>query len=173
MVVGTALEKGIHAINEASNHLIHFVDSYRKLTQLQQPVVTDLPLRDFVSDIKALYPDVEWRVDIPAEVSVRADATLLHQVFVNLTRNAVEAGAKTLSVDWDDATLRMSNDGLPIPAEVQRDIFIPFYTTKPTGTGVGLALSRQIMTLLGGALSLADKAKGGYHVTFVLGFERR
>ena len=173
MVAGKALEKGIHAINEASNHLIHFVDSYRKLTQLQQPVVMDLPLRDFVSDIKALYPDVEWRVDIPAEVSVRADATLLHQVFVNLTRNAVEAGAKTLSVDWDDATLRMSNDGLPIPAEVQRDIFIPFYTTKPTGTGVGLALSRQIMTLLGGSLSLADKAKGGYHVTFVLGFERR
>ncbi|MCQ2214232.1 MAG: HAMP domain-containing histidine kinase, partial [Bacteroidaceae bacterium] len=70
-----------------------------------------------------------------------------------------------------DSALRISNDGTPIPAEVRRDIFIPFYTTKSTGTGIGLALSRQIMTMMGGSLELSDKADAGYHTTFILGFE--
>ncbi|MCI7082592.1 MAG: ATP-binding protein, partial [Paraprevotella sp.] len=68
--------------------------------------------------------------------------------------------------------LRISNDGTPIPAEVRRDIFIPFYTTKSTGTGIGLALSRQIMTMLGGSLELSEKADAGYHATFILKFEQ-
>ena len=98
------------------------------------------------------------------------DETLLHQVFVNIIKNAKEAGAKSISIVWGGAELRLSNDGTPILAEVRRDIFVPFYTTKPTGTGVGLALSRQFMTMLGGTLTLADRAEAGYHTTFVLGF---
>ena len=169
-VVGTPLEKGIMAINKASNNLLTFVDSYRKLTQLQEPVITSVSLREFVSGIKTLYPDIVWREDIPTELHVMTDETLLHQVFVNIIKNAKEAGAKSISVVWSGAELRLSNDGTPILAEVRRDIFVPFYTTKPTGTGVGLALSRQFMTMLGGTLTLADRAEAGYHTTFVLGF---
>ena len=169
-VVGTPLEKGIMAINKASNNLLTFVDSYRKLTQLQEPVIASVSLREFVSGIKTLYPDIAWREDIPAEFHVMTDETLLHQVFVNIIKNAKEAGAKSISVVWSGAELRLSNDGTPILAEVRRDIFVPFYTTKPTGTGVGLALSRQFMTMLGGTLTLADRAEAGYHTTFVLGF---
>ena len=169
-VVGTPLEKGIMAINKASNNLLTFVDSYRKLTQLQEPVIASVSLREFVSGIKTLYPDIAWREDIPTELHVMTDETLLHQVFVNIIKNAKEAGAKSISIVWSGAELRLSNDGTPILAEVRRDIFVPFYTTKPTGTGVGLALSRQFMTMLGGTLTLADRAEAGYHTTFVLGF---
>ena len=169
-VVGTPLEKGIMAINKASNNLLTFVESYRKLTQLQEPVIASVSLREFVSGIKTLYPDIAWREDIPAELHVMTDETLLHQVFVNIIKNAKEAGAKSISIVWSGAELRLSNDGTPILAEVRRDIFVPFYTTKPTGTGVGLALSRQFMTMLGGTLTLADRAEAGYHTTFVLGF---
>ena len=169
-VVGTPLEKGIMAINKASNNLLTFVESYRKLTQLQEPVIASVSLREFVSGIKTLYPDIAWREDIPAEFHVMTDETLLHQVFVNIIKNAKEAGAKSISVVWSGAELRLSNDGTPILAEVRRDIFVPFYSTKPTGTGVGLALSRQFMTMLGGTLTLADRAEAGYHTTFVLGF---
>lgn len=167
-VVGTSLEKGIKAINDAAGNLVTFVDSYRKLTQLQEPIISALQLLNFVSLVKTLYPDVIWRINIPADVTIKTDETLLRQVFVNIIKNAIEAGAKTVSFDWSSSELRISNDGKPILAEVRRDIFIPFYTTKPTGTGIGLALSRQIMTMLGGSLSLADKADSGYHVTFIL-----
>lgn len=170
-VVGTPLEKGIRAIYEASHGLVTFVDSYRKLTQLQQPVMADLPLADFVRGIRSLYTGVEWRTYIPADLTIRTDGSLLRQVVVNLIKNAVEAGAKRVGIEWEGAELRISNDGSPILEEVRRDMFVPFYTTKPSGLGVGLALSRQVMSMLGGSLVLADKAQGGYHTTFILSFE--
>ena len=89
-----------------------------------------------------------------------------------LINNATEAGAKTIECRWHESALRISNDGTPIPAEARRDIFIPFYTTKSTGTGIGLALSRQIITMLGGSIELSEKADAGYHTTFILGFEQ-
>lgn len=167
-VVGTSLEKGIHAINQASANLVTFVESYRKLTQLQEPVIAPLQLKSFVTAIMDLYPSVTWKVDIPEDIVVSTDKSLLRQVFVNIIKNAMEADAKTIECAWRESVLRISNDGKPITAEVRRDIFIPFYTTKSTGTGIGLSLSRQIMTMQGGSLELAEKADSGYHVTFVL-----
>lgn len=169
-VVGTPIERGIRAINEASNSLACFVESYRKMTQLQEPVISHLSLNDLVTSVKALYQEVAWQTDMGQETTVMTDATLVRQVVVNIVKNAIEAGAKTIGVSLDGTTLRISNDGRQIPAEVRRDIFIPFYTTKTTGTGIGLALSRQIMTTLGGSLTLADKADSGYHATFILEF---
>ncbi len=169
-VVGTPIERGIRAINEASNSLTCFVESYRKMTQLQEPVISHLSLNDLVTSVKALYQEVAWQTDMGQETTVMTDATLVRQVVVNIVKNAIEAGAKTIGVSLDGTTLRISNDGRQIPAEVRRDIFIPFYTTKATGTGIGLALSRQIMTTLGGSLTLADKADSGYHATFILEF---
>ena len=171
-VVGTSLEKGIHAINDAAGNLMTFVDSYRKLTQLQEPVIATMVLKDFVSAIMVLYPDISWKIGIPADTILDTDESLLRQVLVNIVKNAVEADAKTLDCTWYEHALRISNDGMPIPAEVRRDIFIPFYTTKSTGTGIGLALSRQIMTMLGGTLELSEKATAGYHTTFILWFEQ-
>ena len=170
LVRGTPLEKGIQAINEASHNLVTFVDSYRKLTQLQEPIKDLLLLNDFVSGIREFYPSLQWKTLIPPDVTVNTDKTLLRQVLVNIIKNAIEAKAKVVEFRWTEGLLHISNDGNPIPAEVRRDIFIPFFTTKPTGTGIGLALSRQIITMQGGSMSLADKAESGYHVTFVLDF---
>lgn len=170
MVAGTPLEKGIRAINDAAGGLVTFVDSYRKLTQLQEPVIAPLRLREFVEGVMVLFPDVRWRTDIPEDVVVDADESLLRQVFVNIVKNAVEAGAGVIVCAWRGDALRISNDGAPIPAEVRRDVFVPFYTTKNGGSGVGLALSRQIMTMSGGWLELAEKGDAGCHVCFVLGF---
>lgn len=170
LVLGTPLEKGIQAINEASHNLVTFVDSYRKLTQLQEPIKDLLLLNDFVSGIREFYPSLQWKTLIPPDVTVNTDKTLLRQVLVNIIKNAIEAKAKVIEFRWTEGLLHISNDGNPIPAEVRRDIFIPFFTTKPTGTGIGLALSRQIITMQGGSMSLADKAESGYHVTFVLDF---
>ena len=171
-VVGTSLEKGVRAINDAAGHLVTFVDSYRKLTQLQQPVISTLRLKDFLDGIMELYHNITWEIGIPADTVLDTDGSLLRQVIVNIIKNAAEAGAKNIECTWRDSALRISNDGTPIPAEVRRDIFIPFYTTKSTGTGIGLALSRQIMTMLGGSLELSEKADAGYHATFILKFEQ-
>lgn len=173
-VVGTSLEKGIYAIHEAADNLVAFVDSYRKMTQLQEPVITNVCLEKFILNLKALYPTIKWEIQIPETVSVEADEMLLRQVFVNIIKNAIknaiEAQAKRVNITWQAPSLHISNDGTPILPEVRRDIFVPFYTTKSTGTGIGLALSRQIMTMQGCALRLAEKADAGYHVTFVLDF---
>ena len=171
-VVGTSLEKGIRAINDAAGNLVAFVDSYRKLTQLQEPVFSTLRLKDFFKGIMDFYPNITWKTDIPADTAFDTDESLLRQVIVNLIKNATEAGAKTIECRWHESALRISNDGTPIPAEARRDIFIPFYTTKSTGTGIGLALSRQIITMLGGSIELSEKADAGYHTTFILGFEQ-
>ena len=171
-VVGTSLEKGIRAINDAAGNLVAFVDSYRKLTQLQEPVFSTLRLKDFFKGIRDFYPNITWKTDIPADTAFDTDESLLRQVIVNLIKNATEAGAKTIECRWHESALRISNDGTPIPAEARRDIFIPFYTTKSTGTGIGLALSRQIITMLGGSIELSEKADAGYHTTFILGFEQ-
>lgn len=169
-VQGTSLEKGIVAINEASNHLVSFVDSYRKLTQLQDPVMADMDLCEVVNSVTSMYPAISFRVNIPTSTVLCADESLLRQVFVNTIKNALEAGAHSIAFDWHDSCLHISNDGQPIPPEVRRDIFIPFYTTKTSGSGIGLSLSRQIMTTHGGSLTLADKAERGYHTTFILDF---
>ena len=169
-VVGTSLEKGIYAIHEAADNLVAFVDSYRKMTQLQEPVITNVCLEKFILNLKALYPTIKWEIQIPETVSVEADEMLLRQVFVNIIKNAIEAQAKRVNITWQAPFLHISNDGTPILPEVRRDIFVPFYTTKSTGTGIGLALSRQIMMMQGCALRLAEKADAGYHVTFVLDF---
>ncbi|MCQ2244260.1 MAG: HAMP domain-containing histidine kinase [Bacteroidaceae bacterium] len=167
-IKGTPYEEGIQAIYDTSAGLTAFVDSYRKFTQLQEPVPTVIQLADFLGVIKSLYPNICWHIDIPASATIRADENLLRQVFINIIKNAVEAGADDVDVRFRDNTINISNNGAPIPADVAREIFIPFFTTKKTGTGIGLALSRQVLIMQGGNLTLADRPVNGYRVTFNL-----
>lgn len=164
----TPYEEGIRAIHDTCVGLTSFVDSYRKLTQLQEPVPKDIQLTDFIGVVKNLYQDISWHVDIPSSAMIHADENLLRQVFMNIIKNAIEAGAKDIDIRFSGKSLCISNNGKPIPADVAREIFIPFFTTKRSGTGIGLALSRQIMTMQGGDLSLAERPVSGYHVTFLL-----
>ncbi len=157
-----------------------FVESYRKLTQLQEPNITDVNMPAFARSIAALYPDLKWEIDIPADFILQADENLLRQVFINLTKNAIEAEAKRISLStiapqpsrlsakapgWG---LLYSNDGHVIPLDVAQEIFIPFFTTKQSGNGIGLTLSRQILMMQGMTLSLAESPQRGYNVSFLI-----
>ena len=171
-VKGTPLEEGIHAIFTTSQHLNTFVDSYRKLSQLQEPALADVRLSALLHDIQLLYPHLNWQCPVADDAVVRADPNMLRQILINLVKNAVEAGASHISIEYQDS-LHISNDGMPIPAEARKSIFVPFFTTKRTGSGIGLSLSRRMMIQQGGGLSLLDQPKSGYHTTFSLEFQPR
>ena len=168
-VKGTPLEDGIRAIRDTSSGLTSFVESYRKFMQLQKADPTDVQLREVVASVQSLYPSLKWNIDIDAHPTVHADANLLRQVLGNLVKNAREAGATQIDVRWKlSGLLAVSNDGAAIPAEVRKEIFVPFFTTKKRGSGIGLALSRQMMVMQGGNLTLSDTHVGGYNVSFLL-----
>ena len=173
LVKGTPLEEGMRAIYDTSLSLGTFVDSYRKLTQLQSPHIEDVALIDVLSTVRMLYPQVEWHVDLEnKQMRVLADIGLMRQVLVNIVKNAVEAGARNvdLRIDADGkmAQMLVSNDATPIPPEVAREIFVPFFTTKASGSGIGLPLAPQMMLAQEGNLSLADTPVAGYHTTFTV-----
>lgn len=166
-IAGTVYEEGIRAIHDTSQGLAQFVDSYRKLAELQEPVLDKVHLNAFVEGIRALYPDLTWHLSIPLSATMCADANMLRQVLINLVKNACEAGATTMDVRWEDG-LWVSNNGAPIPAAIEREIFIPFFTTKKSGSGIGLSLSRQMMVRQGGDLCLAERPVPGYRVSFMI-----
>ena len=168
-VKGTPLEEGIRAIFTTSQHLNTFVDSYRKLSQLQQPALGDVRLSALLHDIQLLYPDLSWQCDVADDVVVSADPNMLRQILINLVKNAIEAGARHIGIGYQGSLL-ISNDGQPIPAEARQSIFVPFFTTKRTGNGIGLSLSRRMMIQQGGSLNLTDHPHSGYHTTFSISF---
>lgn len=176
-VQGTPLEEGIRAIHTTSHHLNTFVDSYRKLSQLQRPVIKQIHLASHVREVMSLYPDIQWECAVADSLRVDTDPNMLRQILINLAKNAIEAGAKRIGMeathkstagDTFSVLLYISNDGAPIPAEAIRSIFVPFFTTKRTGTGIGLSLSRRMMILQGGNLSLEDTPRNSYLATFSL-----
>lgn len=173
LVKGTPLEEGMQAIRDTSVNLQTFVESYRKLTQLQAPHIEDVSIDGLIRSLRTLYPSIVWHVNIGnRQESVSADSGMLRQVMVNLTKNAIEAGAHNidLRLDYDDTRtlLLVSNDAPHIPPKEAREIFVPFFTTKPSGTGIGLPLSRQMMLAQEGDLWLAETPVAGFHTTFVV-----
>ena len=180
-VKGTDLEDGIQAISDTSRHLNEFVANYRKISELEKPVMTEVNLCAMVDDIKRTDPQLLWETNIPSRLSVQADAGMLRQVMMNIVKNAMEAGAKRmvieptdkLSESQDQYCLYFGNDGIPIPAEDRRSIFIPFFTTKRKGNGIGLSLSRRMMIQQGGMLELADQPLKGCLVGFFLSLSKQ
>ena len=109
---------------------------------------------------------------------ISADAGMLRQVLINLVKNAIEANAQKLLIDVledclhdKQVSLYIGNDGLPIPAENRQSLFVPFFTTKGSGSGIGLSLSRRMVIQQGGMLELADTPRQGCHVAFVLSLQ--
>jgi signal transduction histidine kinase len=186
-VVGTPLEEGIRAIHSTAARLNTFVVNYRKMSQLQKPEPQDFDLTPFLKNLTSLYPELEWEIDMPPTCTAHTDAALLHQVLINMVKNALEAGAKKMGlkveriessyhhqsyqIETSNASrvsITISNDGKPIPPDVRSSIFIPFFTTKATGSGIGLSLSRQIIIKQGGSLELLDTPMPTYHTSFCI-----
>ena len=178
-VKDTPLENGIQAIYDTSRHLSDFVTSYRKMSELEKPVLRPVDLRSVIDDVSRAYPQLSWEIHVLAGVNVSADVGMLRQVLMNLAKNALEADAKKMVLDVMDhdrenlsqhsqVVLYIGNDGQPIPAENRQSLFVPFFTTKRTGSGIGLSLSRRMMIQQGGMLDLADSPYSGCHTAFLL-----
>ena len=169
------LEEGIRAIHETSSHLSEFVSNYRKMSELEKPKIEDVGMLKMIDDIRKAYPLLAWEVSVSSDLTVRADVGMLRQVLKNLVQNAIEAQAQKIVVEENrksaSPTLCIGNDGLPIPAENRQSLFVPFFTTKRSGNGIGLSISRRIMTEQGGWLELEERNLPGCHVTFKLTFQ--
>lgn len=160
------LKLGLETIAESSKGLIKFVDTYRSLTRISTPVKKAFYLKELVDRVRQLTSkqinDVGAKllyVEKSDDILLYADEDQISQVFVNLIKNALQAHAMlieiTAEIDFaETVVIHVSNNGKPINKENYDEIFVPFYTTKQEGTGVGLSLSRQIMRLHNGNISL-------------------
>ena len=166
-IKGTPYEEGIIAIHQTGMGMTAFVENYRKLTDLQEAELEEVDLQQTLETLGTLYPDVAWHIHTDGQLRVKADRGMMLQVLSNLTKNACEAGARDIDIRWDNALL-ISNNGAPIPPDVAREIFVPFFTTKQTGSGIGLALARLMMHKQGMNLSLAEQPVPGFRTTFVI-----
>lgn len=174
-VSGEQLQSGLDTISTSARELIKFVDNYRKLAKVPNPVRTAFYVRDAARRVVELsgvhHACVTFEEKTP-DVLLYADEGQIVQILINLVKNAVQAGARqvrmTAGIDVHDSVIiDVWNDGPPIKESEQEDIFIPFFTTKPDGTGIGLSLSRQIMRLHGGSLSLTRSDVSGTVFTLV------
>lgn len=182
-VVNGPLYDGIRAIHETSTGLISFVDSYRKFSALQKPSPEPFYLMDLLKQIQGLnlVPEtVALTLQIePVELMLYADPNLIRQVLINILKNAVQSiggnkgriHIRAYSAANEHVFIYISNDGPVIPEEEAEQIFVPFFTTRINGSGIGLSLSRQIMKLSGGSISLLRAGTNGWNTTFVLEFE--
>ena len=181
------ISNGLKTISQTGKGLLAFVESYRKFTHIPTPVPTLFYVKGFLERMAALarhqYPDIptEFRIEVePDNLILHADENLVGQVVTNLLKNALQAiesdtgrtteGHIRLRAYCDEAEavlITISNDGPAIPADVAEHIFIPFFTTKTGGSGIGLSISRQIMRLSGGSINLLPTEP----TTFVLKFD--
>lgn len=166
-IKGTPYEEGIQAIQKTSESLSNFVRNFRTITLVQEPDMREVNLAGLCRSFRSLYPDLTWHTDIAPDTCIHADESMMMQVLSNLTKNAVEAGATDMDIRWNKA-LYVSNNGAPIPAEVRGEMFVPFFTTKRSGSGIGLSLSRQMTVMQGMKLSLAERPVPSYRTTFVI-----
>ena len=160
------VKTGLETISSSSENLIRFVESYRELAGIVKPVKKAVMLDQLIGKVIEL-TQVECRsakVEItyrakPDDILFYVDESQISRIFINLVKNAIQAGAHHIVIEAEegrDDSIKVSvcNDGIPITPESQQQIFIPFFSTKSEGSGIGLSLSRQIMRSHNGTIDL-------------------
>lgn len=160
------VKAGLDTISDSSKNLIKFVQTYRQLSGVARPVRRAVELQELVDRVISLNSEYAascgavcvYRPDEP-DLMIYADEAQISQILINLIKNALQAGAKHIDISAamgkdDEVIIRVSNDGAPIPVPAQEQIFVPFYTTKQNGSGIGLSLARQIMRQHNGSIDL-------------------
>lgn len=174
------VKAGLETIASSSKDLIRFVESYRELAGVAKPILKALMLDALVNKVIELTSEQCVTSGVccsykpkTEDILIYADESQISRILINLIKNAIQAGAKhiwiTAEIDSNEQThIHVANDGLPITPESQEQIFIPFFTTKPEGSGIGLSLSRQIMRAHNGTLELtrSDKESTEFTMTF-------
>ena len=164
------LRQGLETIRTTGKGLVNFVMSYRKLTRLPSPEPTLFDVHPFLLRMVQLAehqhpcPNIRITLEaVPEDLMVFADESMLAQVMTNLLKNAIHAIGTSVEGeirlrayvdDQDMIHIEVSNNGPEITPEMAEQIFIPFFTTKEDGSGIGLSLSKQMMRLQGGSIAL-------------------
>ncbi|MBC5772490.1 GHKL domain-containing protein [Pontibacter sp. KCTC 32443] len=172
------IQDGLKTIERRATGMLHFVKNYRRLMRLPLPELQDVSINELLRDVHTLMkPDFEKEhvalaVYLPtSDITLQADPEQLEQVLINLLKNAMEAcrQSKAPQVEVvayaDDnnkykVRIEVRDNGSGIPDDVLDRLFIPFYTTKRQGSGIGLSLSKQIMRQHGGSIRVNSKAGG-------------
>jgi len=181
------LSEALEVVAARSRGLVNFVEAYRSFTSVPQPKMEDIPVKTLLDRVVSLTNADHKQLKIKTEVFVQpenlrlqGDPAQLEMVLLNLVKNAREAFGKKTGHEENRITLRAGTDaknkafievednGAGISPELLEEIFIPFFTTKPTGTGVGLSISRQILQLHGGDIRVGSAVGSG--ARFVLDF---
>lgn len=177
------IRSGLQTISTTGKGLLAFVESYRRFTRIPTPEPSLFYVKAFIDRMVELArhqntcKNITFHTDIsPADLIVYADENLISQVVINLRKNAIQAigtqadGKIEISArcnDSEEILIEIKNNGPVIPPEIADHIFIPFFTTKEGGSGIGLSISRQIMRLSGGSITLLP----GKETKFVLKFK--
>ena len=175
------VKAGLETISASSKDLIRFVESYRNYMQMTSPIRKAVMVDKMMSRVLQLNQSrlaeqgttLTYEAKSP-DLLIYADEGQIIQIINNLIKNAVQAGANSIRIssalNRDDQTvIYVTNNGQAIPLAKQEEIFVPFFTTKPNGTGIGLSLSRQIMNKHNGTLLLQQS--DSYQTVFVLIFK--
>ena len=177
------INHGLQTISTTGKGLLAFVESYRQFTRIPTPEPSLFYVKAFIERMVELachqHPceHIRFHTEItPADLIVYADENLISQVVINLLKNAIQAignqpdgriELKASCNDMEEIWIEIKNNGPEIPAEIAEHIFFPFFTTKEGGSGIGLSISRQIMRLSGGSLTLLREKE----TTFILKFK--
>ena len=174
------IKAGLETISDSSKNLIGFVQTYRQLSGVARPVRKALDLRELMDSVIALNSEFtascgascKYRPE-EEDLMIYADEGQISQILINLIKNALQAGARHIDISArmgkdDEVIVQVANDGEPIPVSAQEQIFIPFYTTKKEGSGIGLSLARQIMRQHNGSIDLvkSDAAETVFELRF-------
>ena len=163
---------GLHAIRKRSKGLANFVESYQSITHLPQPNYSTFEIHALLGHLEVLLADecasnqiTFTKVIVPDDLQLIADEKLIEQVMVNLLRNAIQALTEssnkqikvTAKRNDDHIFISVADSGKGIPSEIIDTVFVPFFTTKSNGSGIGLTLSREIMKLHGGYIKVVSE----------------
>ena len=174
------VKAGLETISDSSKNLIGFVQTYRQLSGVAKPVRKALDLQELMDSVIGLNSELAATCGASCnyrpeedDLMIYADEGQISQILINLIKNALQAGARHIDISAkmgkdDDVIIQVANDGEPIPISAQEQIFIPFYTTKKDGSGIGLSISRQIMRNHNGTIELVRS--DAQHTIFELQF---
>ncbi len=169
------MQQGMQVIHKRSKGLLEFVENYRRITRIPAPVKEKVTLAELFNGIAELIPNDYISFAQPAtQISIKADRTQIEQVLINIIKNAIEACAEVPSPqiqvkssvsETGTVSITVSDNGPGILPNVLDKIFIPFFTTKENGSGIGLSLCKQIMHLHGGNITVRSTPEQGSEFT--------